>query len=680
MSKPETMFKKDALVIYKTRPARIGEIADKITLVLANGETVKVREKDFVFLHPGPLTNFSLLSSPHDAPDSSDQHNDPHSIEEADSKTDACLREAWELLDGSTTTLRELAELAFGDWSPSSAWLAYQALQNGTYFAGTMDAVIPKDAAQVEAEQQKQAAKANEGAERAAFLARLKVRSLLPSDSRFMQDVEALALGRTEKSRTMKDARLSEEPVAAHRLLLETGVWDMFVNPHPARNGCVTESAKTPVLPPDMAEERADLTHLAAFAIDNEGSEDPDDAIGVTEEGGQTVLWVHVADPAASVLPDTPADKEARERGSTLYTPDGVYTMLSPDALPLFALGLQERTPALTFKLTLNPDTTIAAVDILLSLIKVTRLTYREADELLEKGAKGESGDSKESRELAALDQVSQKILERRLNSGAIVFDFPEVVIHVCRGENDSLEKTAEKPVEVDKEENPSDEAPGQKSVDIQMEESYHSQRIVRECMLVSGEGAAQWALRNKIPFPYISQEAGDPPGNLFPGLAGAYQLRRTMRPRTLSNKPGLHWALGLDIYTQVTSPLRRYTDLLCHQQIRAFLKNTPLLTEDEILARLLQAERGASAANHAQRASNTHWKQVYLSGKKGQAWDAILLEKRKPRSIVLIPALAIETQAALSAAADDCEPGDTLKITLLKANVPENEAVWGTT
>jgi exoribonuclease-2 len=197
--------------------------------------------------------------------------------------------------------------------------------------------------------------------------------------------------------------------------------------------------------------------------------------------------------------------------------------------------------------------------------------------------------------------------------------------------------------------------------------------------MLVSGEGTAQWALRNKIPFPYISQEAGDPPEKLPPGFAGAYQLRRTMRPRTLSNKPGLHWALGLDLYTQVTSPLRRYTDLLCHQQIRAFLKGAPLLNDDEVLARLLQAERGASAANHAQRASNAHWKQVYLADKKGRVWDAVLLEKRKPRAVILIPDLAIETQTALSATVDACEPGETFKVTLLKANIPEGEAVWGT-
>jgi exoribonuclease-2 len=628
------MFKKDALVIYKTKPARISDIADKISLLLMNGETVKVREKDFEVLHPGPLTNFTLLQPPYDT----DENH-------------ARLREARELLEGAATTLREVAELAFGDWLPESAWLAYQALQDGLYFSGTVEAVTVKDAAQVEAELQKRTAKMSEGADRAAFLDRLKARTLLPEDRRFMQDVEALALGRTEKSRTMKDARLPEEPVAAHRLLLETGIWDMFVNPHPARNGCVTESAKAPILPPDATEERTDLSRLAAFAIDNEGSEDPDDAISVSEEGGQTVLYVHVADPAASVLPDTEADKEARERGTTLYTPDGVYTMLSPDALPFFALGLQENTPALTFKLTLNPDTTIDTVDIMPSWIKVTRLTYREADALLDKG---------ESPELAALDLLSRKILDRRLNNGAVVFDFPEVAIRVGADPADADQKT----------------------VEIAADRMYHAQGIVKECMLISGEGAAQWALRHKIPFPYISQEAGDPPEKLSPGLAGAYQLRRTMRPRTLSNKPGPHWALGLDVYTQVTSPLRRYTDLLCHQQIRAFLKGAQgpsVLSDDEILARLLQAERGASAANHAQRASNAHWKQAYLADQKGRVWDAILLEKRKPRSVILIPELALETQTALSAAAGIYEPGDTLKATLLKANIPEGEAVWGT-
>ena len=250
------------------------------------------------------------------------------------------------------------------------------------------------------------------------------------------------------------------------------------------------------------------------------------------------------------------------------------------------------------------------------------------------------------------LAALSRRLLDRRLQNGAAVIDFPEVRILV----------DAEK-----------------KTVEVLPDEGFISQDIVRECMLAAGAGAALWALHNQIPFPYISQETGDAPSDTIPeGYAGAYQLRRLMRPRTLSTKPGLHWALGLDLYTQVTSPLRRYTDLLCHQQIRAFLSSRPLLTAEEVLTRLLQAERGAAACQHAQRAANNHWKQVYLSEKKGAVWDAVLLEKRKPRSVVLIPALGIEMQLPLSPEAEGLAAGDMFRVTLLKANIAAGEAVWG--
>ena len=366
------MPQREALVIYKTRPAQVLETADKITIALPTGETVRVREKDIETLHPGPFTSFVGLE-------------DADGLDDSDRR----IAEAWELLDGATATLREVAELAFGEWTPRSAYRVYLALKEGIYFSGTLAALVPGTQAEVEAETRKRSAKINDEAERRAFLERLKARQILADDRHFMQDVEALALGRSEKSRTMRDAGLTEDPQTAHRLLLETGVWDAFVDPHPARNGCPETSAAVPIPPPGGDEERTGLTALAAFAIDNEDSNDPDDAISITEENGRTVLWVHVADPAASVLPETPADREARERGSTLYLPEGARTMLSGEALPCYGLGLSDESPALTFKLTLNDDAGIAETDVLLSRIKVTRLTYREADRLLGGGGGG---------------------------------------------------------------------------------------------------------------------------------------------------------------------------------------------------------------------------------------------------------------------------------------------------
>ncbi|MDR0589398.1 MAG: RNB domain-containing ribonuclease, partial [Spirochaetaceae bacterium] len=146
--------------------------------------------------------------------------------------------------------------------------------------------------------------------------------------------------------------------------------------------------------------------------------------------------------------------------------------------------------------------------------------------------------------------------------------------------------------------------------------------------------------------------------------------------------KPGSHWSLGLEGYTQVTSPLRRYTDLLAHQQIRGFLRegtaglNTPgseaILGDDELLLRLAAADAAAQGNLHAERSSRTHWIMVYLSDKKDSPWEGVILEKRGNRALVLIPALGLETQVSLKGGE---EPGETVSLTLKSVRIPEGEA-----
>jgi exoribonuclease-2 len=194
--------------------------------------------------------------------------------------------------------------------------------------------------------------------------------------------------------------------------------------------------------------------------------------------------------------------------------------------------------------------------------------------------------------------------------------------------------------------------------------------------MLLAGEGAAFWAagIMHNLPFPYVSQEADEMPAVPLPGMAGFCQLRRLMRPRTLSTKPGRHQGLGLAAYTQVTSPLRRYTDLLAHIQIRAVLRGDAPLSADEIALRLGAGEAAASAVVHAERASRAHWTTVYLADRKGSVWDAVALEKKGNRWTLLIPALALETQVPLSL---DPAPNDRVTLTLQSVNIPRGEAVF---
>ncbi|GHT98170.1 exoribonuclease II [Spirochaetia bacterium] len=642
------MIRTKSLVIYKTHPALVTEEAlsgEKIGIALPGGEKLKVREKDIEPLYTDPIKDTA------DYPGILEQ-------EEADVGD---VQGAWELLKETslpetTVPLKELAELAYGEYTPKTAWAAYGLLRDGLYFSGTIGAIRPRAAADVAADEQKRAGKQREMMERGAFLQRLRAnRLVLPADAHFLQDAEALAYGKTEKSRTLKELGLSETPLDAHRLLLNAGFWTPLINPHPTRFGLTLNSAQ--ILPePTPAEDRQDLTHLHAFAIDNAWSADPDDAVSIEDN----TLYVHVADPAASILPGNPADVEARNRGSTLYLPEGTYRMIAEAALPLYALGLSDVSPALTFKMALNEDGSIKKTDIFPSFVRVTRLTYEEADAIVA-GDGAAAIASPYGPELHALFRLGERNLTRRLDAGAIAIDLPEVHI-TARPESVSAADRSVAAIAA--------------AVSIEPSAPCKSADMVRECMLLAGEGAAQWALQHRLPFPYITQETGDLPEEPLPGMAGSYQLRRCMRPRSLSVKPGLHWGLGLDIYTQVTSPLRRYTDLLAHQQIRAFLRNTgdKPLSEEEVLVRLVAGEAAAQAAVHGERASRAHWTAVYLSDKIGSVWDGIALDRKGGRAVVMIPALGIETQAAVKNAP---EPNEPLWLTLTSVKIPEAEGVF---
>jgi exoribonuclease-2 len=260
----------------------------------------------------------------------------------------------------------------------------------------------------------------------------------------------------------------------------------------------------------------------------------------------------------------------------------------------------------------------------------VRRITYEEADK--EIAGAFAFGAAEDTAALRALYELSQKIYKRRTDNGSVNIELPDIQITVKDGE-----------------------------INVEPVISYRSSLLVRECMITAGEGAGNWAVSRGLIFPYISQEVeiqGKIPGGLPGGVAGSWQLRRCMRPRLLSTKPGCHQGLGLDTYSQVTSPLRRYTDLLTHIQIRSFLQNNPL-PADKIVSRMITGETAAIAAVQAERLSRSHWTMVYL---KGNRWTAI------------IPDLALETQVPLH---KEIAPNDTLKLVLKSVNIPRGEAVF---
>ena len=503
------------------------------------------------------------------------------------------------------------------------SWLLYKALKNTLFFTEQAPLSFMVQTKEVIARQEeKNKAKEAELENRSAFIQRLKAKKLnLPADAQLMQDVEALALGQSDKSKTMKEAGFTETPEKAHKLLLDTGVWTVTKNPYPTRWGLSTQSATQRLAPPPE-EERITLEQ-EAYAIDNQWSTDPDDAIAFD---GQYV-WVHIADPASSVYPDSPIDIAARHRGATLYIPEGAVRMLAEDSLEDYALGLTPLSRALSFCIELDENGAVLSCKVLKTLVKVKRYTYEEADI------------QKDSPQLAPLYAIARRNEQRRLKAGAVSITLPEVHISVTDG-----------------------------IVNISPALSWESNNVVREFMLLAGEAVAKFAFKNGIPFPFVSQEKPDLPTNILDGYAGQYQLRRCMRSRSLGVTPMQHAGLGLGMYTQVTSPLRRYSDLVAHQQLRAFIDGRPLLNKDTMLERIAAGDAAAGASVKAERKSNLHWTLVYLTQNPQWEGEAIVVELKGKQALCLIPSLAQET---LLTPSRTVALNDTIKVRAGNIDIP---------
>ena len=385
----------ESLVLYKSRPARVTQAGERLEIELEAGKTLKVRPKDVVLLHPGPLHHLGELQAP-----AGEVHT------------------AWELLAGSTTSLAELAELAYGGYTPAAAWAAWQLVAEGLYFRGTPETVDACSAEEVARKLTAREAKAVEEEAWAGFAARLRSGQVGPEDARYLQEVEALALGGRSTSRVLRELGRAEQPEKAHALLLRLTYWDHTVDPHPRRLGLhtVPPTVQLPNLPD---EKRADLTHLPAFAIDDEGSRDPDDALSL--EGNR--LWVHIADVAALIPLESAADFEARARGANLYLPEGTVPMLPPEVTQRLGLGLTEVSPALSFGLDLGAPDDIVGVEVVPSWVRVTRLTYDEVDTRLDEEP------------FKRLHRLAQDYEARRRDHGAISIELPEIKVFVQAGQ-----------------------------------------------------------------------------------------------------------------------------------------------------------------------------------------------------------------------------------------------------
>ncbi|WP_144242721.1 ribonuclease catalytic domain-containing protein [Candidatus Francisella endociliophora] len=612
-------MQKNTLVIFKSKPAKVVSSLDKkIEIETLDGKNIKL-----------PPKNVQLLL----------ESENGFELEDLQELEITELEMTWELLqEQGQTTIEELSEFLFEDTGVNEAYTIWLLVSQGEYFSFDDDFnIIVHTQEQKNTIVQEKQEKLKKEQELNDFIERMKQKEYAPQDEKFLKEIASLATLKSQNCRLFKYLNMEESENSAYKLLLDIGYWDEFFNPYLYRYGAELESNPANFkYNEDYDSLRVDLTHLTAYAIDDEGSNDPDDAISWDAQNNK--MWVHVADPSSSISFGDDVDLEARARGSNLYVPENIVSMLPPQATQNLGLGLQDISPALSVGFTVDEQGDIQNIEICFSKIKVTRHSYEYAES------------NPQELELGSIPQYAEYFTQKRLSNGAVELDFPELKIKLDENKNVVL-------------------------TDLPR---LGSRTLVRDTMLMAGVAVGQFCIKNDIAVPYSTQPAHELTKEDLESLnsiADMFATRKKLQRGKYSTQPSLHGGMGLENYVQVTSPLRRYLDLLVHYQLRNFISNQSTLSAEEVDEIIAQVDIPIRSNRQTERFSNSHWKLVYLMQNPEMQFEATVIEKlEKSRVMVSIANLAMTKKLSVN---DKYELNDSLKLLNTSVNLVSQEAFF---
>lgn len=386
---------------------------------------------------------------------------------------------------------------------------------------------------------------------------------------------------------------------------------------------------------------RRDLRERTVVTVDGEDAKDLDDAVYVQQiSADEYLLGVYIADVSYYVTENSILDKEARERGTSVYLVDRVLPML-PERLSNGICSLNAGEDRLSMACEMHIDTkgTVLNYEIFPAVINVRhRLSYNIVRAML-------AGDE----ELCAkyddilpmvgkMDELRQILHDKRARRGAVDFDLPE------------------QKVILDEKLHP---------IEIVQRVHGNAESIIEELMLAANETVAQHMFNQHWPFIYrvheipaeekmqdlakllanfnvkfkVSEEtqpkeiqqavravAGRPEERLITTVA-----LRSMKQAVYQTENVGHFGLAAKYYTHFTSPIRRYPDLIVHRLLRQWLQSPklkaaevePLSDKLEIIADHSSIRERAAA--DAERATVELKKCEYMADHIGEEYDGVI-------------------------------------------------------
>ena len=383
---------------------------------------------------------------------------------------------------------------------------------------------------------------------------------------------------------------------------------------------------------------RLDLREKRMITIDGDTTKDFDDAVSIERDGEDYILGVHIADVAHYVKEGSLLDREAIERGTSIYLADRVIPML-PEALSNGVCSLQEGEDrlALSCIMRINRKGVVKEHQIAESVIRVThRMTYTQVNHIL-------SGEHRKLcvafadilGDLYLMQDLSFSIRRMRKKRGALDFDFPEAKI--------LLDEEGH-------------------AIAVEAEERGFSQMMIEDFMVLANETVASHFYHEKIPFVYRVhdkpkeeklcelQKAADAFGYKFSGRSETMKPKnvqrflkaikgtgeesllmmltlRSMQRAEYHTECKGHFGLASEYYCHFTSPIRRYPDLLIHRIIKESLhkslKKKKIANYKEILPVLAHASSEAEhRAENMEREVDKMKKCEYMRDRLGESFE----------------------------------------------------------
>ena len=512
-------------------------------------------------------------------------------------------------LQVESLSLKEMTEWLFDGYSSQNAWCTNLLAEDGLYFFWNKDILILRSTEQIKVKEKHRQEKSLEIESLQRCVNNLQNNKVDERDSFWLSEIEKVAFNQSKHTKVLSALSIDNTPERAHELLLKIKHWSELINPYPERHKIYPNEELTL----DVKEvTREDLTHLKSFAIDNIDSSEADDAISLDGER----IWIHIADVATQVDIDSELDGYAQKRASNLYLPDQTIHMLPPNLSSLCSLGESEKSNALSVGFRMI-DCQISDIKILQSEIKVVKMSYEEADQKL-----------KEDKVLSKLNALAKSHKAYRNENGAIKLDLPNVDVKLKN-----------------------------KKVDIHIQTESESRKLVAEMMVIAGRVIAQYATENKISMPFLTQEVGSFSEEIMQNkenltAAQAFQASRCFKQSKITPKASLHAGLGLSCYIRVTSPIRRYLDLLTQQQLVRFINNQTTLDDTQVKKRITQVNAVISRVNKATRQSIEHFKCLFLKQNNNWHGRGIIVDLNGNKATLLIPEIAMITQLKLQSKA----------------------------